>query len=363
MVGGGCQTPGESTMSQIQFQRGEFLTFRAVSDIHLGQYEISISEGDYVEFDGQTLRYAGEDRHLPTLKGAIKVGWLVPEGEEGQYIPQPANITVHSAQQTTQSRTHRDGGRRMVAVMDDEREVGTVVNRQNRVASANAAGIGAHATIVAEDGSVNDGRVVGRFKTKAVADPVPLNRMGQVIKETEAVTRPRVVTAADLNPEPEYIEADEDAEFARAAAREAAAERAAAIAAERRAQAISSAKKVDPRISMPDRPSVTITPGMTPIGDSDDGEVVATVGSRTPTEKPARTARAEEPPVDAAIVAAKIEAIRAFVPGFDWDITEPWQVRVQKALDLKNNMPVLNAVLAIETDVVKKHVMMSLYGG
>lgn len=158
--------------------------------------------------------------------------------------------------------------------------------------------------------------------------------------------------------------------------------------------------------------SAKITRGSSSIGGAEDGVVVSRVGARakaTPARVDVATALSEletssdemvisfddpEPGQDAApdaetapdasdadaepalapaepepesvppaaIIQAKIEMIRQFVPGFEWDMSEHWKTRVKKALEYKSNLPVLNAILSLEVDSVRKHVMQGLYG-
>ena len=111
-------------MSDTVFQKGVFQTFRATTKIHLGKFEKDIYEDDVVEFDGQTLRYAGEDFALSSMKAAVKLGWLVAESDNvSNYIPQSADIKIRPAQSASQD---RGTAMKVEAVADEERVVGTV---------------------------------------------------------------------------------------------------------------------------------------------------------------------------------------------------------------------------------------------
>jgi hypothetical protein len=91
------------------------------------------------------------------------------------------------------------------------------------------------------------------------------------------------------------------------------------------------------------------------------GAVKAAVAEAPAPEKQEEAVVDEVPPE--AIVQAKIEMIQQFVPGFSWDMKENWMVRAKTALDkYKGNMPVLNAILSIETPPVRKRIMKALYG-
>lgn len=57
----------------------------------------------------------------------------------------------------------------------------------------------------------------------------------------------------------------------------------------------------------------------------------------------------------------KLALIQTVVPNFRWDLTRPWQVRVADAVNSHSkDSPFLIAVMAVETDNVKKHILMNL---
>jgi hypothetical protein len=117
-------------MVQIKWKRGEFYEFRATAKVHLGAIPLDIWEDDLVEFDGQTLRYAGADYSVPSLRAGIKAGWLVPSDDNvSRYISQPAGVKVRPA--TPQTRAEGDS---MVfeAASEEEAVVGTLEGHQER---------------------------------------------------------------------------------------------------------------------------------------------------------------------------------------------------------------------------------------
>ena len=82
----------------MEFKPGEFRKFRTTSNIHLGEISKDIPENTIVEYDGQILKWAGQDFSLPSLRAGIKIGWLVPaEDNVTHYVPQPANVRVRPA--------------------------------------------------------------------------------------------------------------------------------------------------------------------------------------------------------------------------------------------------------------------------
>ena len=111
-------------MSDFTFQRGVFHTFRATTKIHLGKFEKDIYEDDIVEYDGQTLKFAGEELAISSLKAAVKLGWFVVESDNvSNYIPMSSDIKIRPAQSASSTRGEAMS---VSAVADEERVVGTV---------------------------------------------------------------------------------------------------------------------------------------------------------------------------------------------------------------------------------------------
>ena len=63
-------------MSDFTFKKGTFVQLKANSTIHLGRLERNIYEGDVIEFDGQSLKFNGQQTDMPELKAGLKRGWL-----------------------------------------------------------------------------------------------------------------------------------------------------------------------------------------------------------------------------------------------------------------------------------------------
>jgi len=134
----------------IQWKRGEFLSFRATTKVHLGKVEKDIFENDEIEFDGQTVKYAGEEFALSTLRAAVKAGWFVPIADAvSTYVPQPSDIRIRPAQAADMN--SRGEPMKVEQASDEERVVGTV----------EAANVGGRATKEDPDG------VVSTIKTAA----------------------------------------------------------------------------------------------------------------------------------------------------------------------------------------------------
>jgi len=387
-------------MPEEQFVRGEFKPYRAVTNVHIGAIQDELQRGEVVYYDGQTMKRGPDEAQVSNLRGAIRAGWLVPEDQEGgEYVAKPAGVKIHAAE------SHgRDRGEafEVAPVADEERDLGSRADVRARAAAqakapgtpappvSEAAPTGAMAVDEVEalpDGS--EGRVIGKLKNPAEAPKVRIDkdstRDKAVKREIESSQGPQVIkkakatgdvqtarsgdeldellpdAASSGKPKPgvagEGMSDEELAEKAPWAVRKDATDSAEAARAARLAQL----GKAAPQKS---EPEVTVSAGSSSVGGEEDGDVVASVrpADEAGTEGEAVTASEPEEPVDPqAIIDAKIEMIRQFVPGFEWDIKVQWRKRVKKALEHKDNMPVLNAILALETDTVRKHVMKQLY--
>lgn len=118
----------------MNFQPGQFQMFKAVTKIHLGAINQDLVPGGIVEFDGATTRMNGQLYNIPSILGAIKVGWLVPLADNvSQYVPQPAGVQVRPATSASQE---RGAAMQVERAVDDERQVGSLGQANQRRADA-----------------------------------------------------------------------------------------------------------------------------------------------------------------------------------------------------------------------------------
>lgn len=338
-----------------------FRAYRAVYKIHVGGLERDILKDDVIHFDGMSMKVGDKSVEAPTLIAAVRVGWLVPVGQEGEYTPAPAGVQMHTAAPTGPDRKPIS----RVVVHDEERDVGHLSAVRGEGApdthTAKNAAV-THKTVREEAGSVEDGVVVRRFKSPAKSGSVEVGKDDQrVMRDLDPLTGRKleslvVKTATGDVKEP----------------------RVGNTLGELLPDAASSSVP-EPGTTDPDTrarnhrdvdTSAKTAAGSTPVGGVEEGTVIGKVGAKavaTPTVAEAPAEKQEEAVVDEvppdAIVQAKIEMIQQFVPGFSWDMKENWMVRAKTALDnYKGNMPVLNAILSIETPPVRKRIMKALYG-
>jgi len=390
----------------VEFVRGDFQPFVVITKVHLGQIETDLEQGEVVLYDGTTMRRGSEDVNISSLRAAVKVGWLIPEANEGaheaRYVAKSAGVEIRAADSKS---ADRGPARHMGMVEDEERDMGGLqeVRPSNalRTHKAKFAGevseydqgkpIKKKAQVIPEEDQ--EGRVIGAFKNSAKAKKIDISStQASVLKGQLGPTGVQGVQVEKFSAASEHLEdivpnsastGVPDAGVAGEGAGEQSEARAkaSALAEARRQERQAMAQKTlgeatvsasgeaiqntEARVTVPKDMDTTvkISSGATAVGDASDGVVVGHIGTaptKTP-EAPMDEVIMDEVPSDA-IVQAKIEMIQQFVPGFSWDMKDHWKARVKKALALKGNMPALNAVLSLETDTVRKHVMQAIYG-
>lgn len=131
-------------MVDVQFKRGEMQAFIAARSFALGNTGTNLSRGQEILFDGTNADVGGDILALPTLRGAIKAGWLIPaahfnEDDDSAVIPVSANIQVRHPTNGGNPMDQRTASRSsMVTTESDEREVGNVSRHASQAKQANA---------------------------------------------------------------------------------------------------------------------------------------------------------------------------------------------------------------------------------
>lgn len=123
-------------------------SYRATMDFSLGTGE-KIYRDQTIAFDGFNLITEEGVRQMPFLKGAIKQGWLVPEGdsESGPPGPRVAPLTLGPTQHTGNS-----DKRTKVPIYTTEEDAKPVTSIKDRTASVEKRNKGLVATV--DDGTV-----------------------------------------------------------------------------------------------------------------------------------------------------------------------------------------------------------------
>ena len=290
---------------QPSYTKGEFQNYRAITKIHLGALSDNLHEGEEVQYDGFVMKRGGDEHALHTLRAAIKVGWLVPvEAPPTQYVPKPAGVKVHRADGMD------DGVLDLNTVFDEDVSVGSLaeVRPDNAPATHRADRAG-------ETHNPSEGVVVGRFKTSAKQAPVEIGRddrkVVQQLDNKSSVDVEKVAVATG------------DVE-----------------------EAIGGESLVD---LLPNAESSGVPePGVAGEGRGDEADARAqkvVSGDSSDTDALAR--------------------IRQFIPAFEWDLNKTqWAKRAKIAVEKYGDIPpVLDYIMSVETDTVKRHIIKRLEEG
>ena len=155
-------------MADLQFSKGDFQQFKALTKVHLGAIGENLESGEVVLFDGSVLRRGSTDHPFPSLRGAIKAGWLVPDQDTAStYAPKPANIQIGDAVSRGETRDLRPS---KVTVAIDEQSVGNLQQVRGPDAPATHQAKNAGQT----NQPASDGVVIAKLKTPAKSGPVEI---------------------------------------------------------------------------------------------------------------------------------------------------------------------------------------------
>ena len=155
-------------MSEHQFSKGDFQAFKALTKVHLGSIGENLETGEVVLFDGSVLRRGSQDHPFPALRGAIKVGWLVPDTDtKSVYSPKAADIQIGDAVSKGEKRDMRPS---KVTVAVDEQNVGDLQQVRGPDAPATHQAKNAGQT----NQPASDGVVIAKLKTPAKSGPVEI---------------------------------------------------------------------------------------------------------------------------------------------------------------------------------------------
>jgi len=124
-------------MDQIKFKPGQMISYVSTRSFALGSTGYTVATEMEVLFDGTNVEVGGQRFVLPTLRGALKLGWLVPSetydpSDPIQAAPS-ANIQVRSANDFGQNPMQPVKRNAITTVESDER---IVMSRGDRAAAA-----------------------------------------------------------------------------------------------------------------------------------------------------------------------------------------------------------------------------------
>jgi hypothetical protein len=125
------------TQTQIRFMPGKMDRFISTKSFTLGGTNYSVYDGMEILFDGTNVELNGNRFVLPTLRGAIRMGWVVPaesyDPEAPQQTAPSANIGVRPANDLGLNPLSPPKKSAIVTVESDER---VVMSRSERTQAA-----------------------------------------------------------------------------------------------------------------------------------------------------------------------------------------------------------------------------------
>jgi len=163
-------------------------TYKALQKIYIGDSGEHTEVGELIVYNGKTVTKANgtevDLKYPNAINAAIKAGWFVPEDSpETSFRPRAAGVEIHKAVSTSEKRE----AVKMPVVVDEERDVGSIGSvrtaandGRGEVPDTHVAGNAGQvrqptgAMPVVRDG--DDGRVVGRIKSSAVAAPIEVGK-------------------------------------------------------------------------------------------------------------------------------------------------------------------------------------------
>jgi hypothetical protein len=350
----------------IQFSAGTFIQLRVIKTFHLGQLEKDLNKDDVIEYDGTTLKIGGDTHVMPTIRAAVKAGWIVPMSDTTSvYRPVSAQVQVRPATsvgrergevvnsqmvhdedrdlgQLKQVRDRGDGVVRKMAVMsDDASSEGVAVGRINTPTHMKSKFTTDNEMRLAQEvsrvdnaqGSPKGQRVTPlrseqpRVEVTGDSGARTGNTDSDLLGDDEGVVVGRLPPVANTNPLGEgdnpHLTASEKADRASASKEAVEAARAARVAA---ANAAAAKLGVGPAAATAPTPAAVEAPEVLPMD-----------------------------------LAQKVQFVRAVIPNFEWDMTRHWKARVADAVKQYGKNPLyMNGILSVETDTVKEHITQAL---
>ena len=338
-----------------EFVTGEFRKLRVANKVHLGQIQQDLPEGEVVEFDGTTLRWAGlpekcigGETKIPGLCAAYRAGWLVDVADTvTKYVAKPAGVKVHSAQTTGNKKGDEI---EIGTASEEETVVGEVGNVKKRVTAA-----------------AEEARLKGKAQVHAKADPAPApkpapvpapKKVSKFPLQVEGEDEERVVKTLDGEAAPGIVKASSEG-IAIAQIRTPAKQAKVVLDdAHKASQAILNAENAPPPKLL--KKSAAIAEGedirkTLPGGATGDVAAAKSGDDLADLLPDAASAGAPAP----GVVASTKDAATTGT-GFSWDKKIHWRQRVKKAAEFRQDKDTLKAIFKVEAPFVVKHIKAEL---
>lgn len=339
----------------IEFTAGTFVQLRATTSFHLGMIERDVSKGDIIEYDGTTLKLSDAQHNIPTLRAAIKAGWLVLSSDTtSTYRPAVSTVQVHAA-----TSTGRDRGLKIEAqtVHEEDRDLGTL--KQVRVRGDGTV----RKMAVTNDEASSEGVAIGKINR-----PTHTNPKLSVENEMRLAQEVRQVDNVKGTPNPRVTPFRQPPNAHNEAAQPSSEDALASLLGGEGEVVVAKLPRITNTNPLGEGDSPHLTPSEKAERISAAREAVnatraARIAASTTANSP--SPREEQPPpateaveVLPADLGQKVQLVRAVIPTFEWDMTRPWKTRVADAMKRYGKNPLyLNGILSVEVDAVKNSIV------
>ena len=139
------------------FTKGAFQEYRAITKINVGALDTNLEKDEVISFDGTTMIRGGTEETVPSLRGAVKIGWLVMVSDTTTaYTPKASGVKVHKAISTGEKQEEVI----LQTLVEEERQVSPITKDVARVS-----------------GDQNEGRVIAKFKKSAKSEAIRVDQI------------------------------------------------------------------------------------------------------------------------------------------------------------------------------------------
>ena len=333
---------------EIQFTKGHFISLRAAKKVHLGAIEMDVYEGDELEYDGQTLKMGGKEYNVPNLRAGIRAGWFTVDASVPRNAASPAVASAPKGDSTANNL--RKG---VSTIEDDERQVGFAT--QGARDRANTPVQAPTKAAASSDEGVAVGKV--RFAAKqhtVLTDSSSVNSEISRLDNMSAPVSRRAVATGDVQEAASGDELEDLLPELSSTGRPAAGPAGAGhdgMTVEERADAAKRARLA----------AVAAAPAAPPVARAEVASLAAASESAENDVENLFGDLTTDPEADADTAGlnaaqARMSLAKLAVPGFEWNLAAPWRTRVKTDLECRADPVYMNAIFAVETDTVKKHV-------
>jgi len=325
----------------MQFTKGQFQEYRATTKIHIGAEGIDIYQDDTFEFDGQTLKYGGNEYAVPTIRSAIKAGWFVLATDtDTTYVAKSAAISIRS-KNTDEKKTMS-----VQTIQNEERVVGRAVSETTEAPQVETQDEGTPVkttlkTSTKQKTVLTDKTNVDQEISSLESTQVKSSKFKVVHQEDQAVATPRSET-----PTPTIQSDRQDGAIVAGKIKS---------PAKQKISLDGSAKSFDQAYTPKKAEIFKVAKATGDVDQQIEGDEITELLPDAAVAK--TTMPSEETPIVEETPVVEETPTQEETTSVSWDTSVHWKTRVKKAVALHStDIEKFNQVLSIETDSVRKRI-------